>query len=676
MRYRSSVAGAAGVVAVLGISWAVLAHLAGGNGSGGPAPADQAAAPVCADSGLGDRLGMANPAATYCKELGYDYRITRNNKGEEGICVFPDGKECEEWKFLAGKCGQERSYCARQGLDTVTKTNGKNSLSREYAECVSGGQEVGSVSDLMGLSQKATRGSIPLTGSEPPQGETPITGAPPPSFDWRDQGGANWMTSVKDQGGCGSCWAFSTVGVVESAYNVQGGDPGLDLDLSEEYLVSDCYMMGPYGNCCGGSYEDALEFARDSGIPDEACMPYVDQTSCSCGLNCDSICTYRTGNACSDATCSDRCSDWQGRAVTIDEVAPVPAGQMKQYVVSKGPLAVAMGVGSLYGGGFDGQGVYRCSNDTGANHAVIVVGYSDDGGYWIVKNSWGAGWNGDGYFKVGYGECAIETWPFYVDAPATPAATPTPTVCPGDADCDGILDTADNCPAVYNPDQTNTDARPIDNGPVVTGDDVTVPNGDTLGDVCDADDDNDWLSDVDEAAHGTDPLVADSDGDRVVDGAEVILGSDPLNPGSKPPCVRSTDMDRDCLPNDLESIFGADPTKKDTDGDGISDGTEVKGWGTSPAQKNTDGDRCDDDKEIVEINGDGVVNTLDEARVAQRAFNVQDDDPNDGNLVPDWDMQVSPAFDVNKDGVMNALDEVLVVLNSNLVEPAEECDCR
>jgi len=265
--------------------------------------------------------------------------------------------------------------------------------------------------------------------------------------------------------------------------------------------------------------------------------------------------------------------------------------------------------------------------------------------------------------------------PAPTDTPV-PTPTPTATLCPGDADCDGILDTADNCPAVYNPDQTNTDARPIDNGPVVTGDDVTVPNGDTLGDVCDADDDNDWLSDAEEATRGTNPLLADSDGDRVVDGAEVALGSNPLSSGSKPTCVGIVDGDRDCLPNDVEAIFGSDPNKKDTDGDGIADGTEVKGWGTSPVQRNTDADRCEDDKEIAEINGDGVVNALDEARVAQRAFNVQDDDPSDGNPVPDFNMVVSPAFDINKDGVMNALDEALVVLNSNLVEPENECDCR
>jgi parallel beta-helix repeat protein len=250
----------------------------------------------------------------------------------------------------------------------------------------------------------------------------------------------------------------------------------------------------------------------------------------------------------------------------------------------------------------------------------------------------------------------------------------------GDSDGDTIIDTLDNCPTVYNPDQTNTDAKPIDNGPVVPGDDITVPNGDSLGDACDTDDDNDFFSDAFEAvgcgSGPTNPLLQDTDGDRVVDGAECLLGSDPNNPNSKPSCAGITDNDRDCLPANVEAIFGSSDNLRDTDGDGISDGVEVKGWGTSPTELNTDGDRCDDDKEIVEINGDGVANALDEARVALRIYNAQDDDPNDGNPIPDLDMQVNRAFDINKDGVMNALDPALVALNSSMVEPPEKCDCR
>ena len=171
MRYRLWVPAAMAGLAVVAMSLTFWGPVFGGSRGGEPLSVEQdtAPAPACGDAQGDDRLGMANPAATYCRELGYQYRIDQTAKGEQGICVFPDGKECEEWKFLDGKCGKERSYCARQGFDTVTKSNGGDSLSREYAACVKDGREVGPVSELMSLSEKATKGSIPVVvGSEPP----------------------------------------------------------------------------------------------------------------------------------------------------------------------------------------------------------------------------------------------------------------------------------------------------------------------------------------------------------------------------------------------------------------------------------------------------------------------------------------------------------------------------
>ena len=161
-------------VALFAASWTLWGPAFGGSGQSLSMEQNAAQeelagepAPACGDA-PGDRLGMANPAATYCKELGYQYRTAQTNKGEQGICVFPDGGECEEWTFLAGKCGKERSYCAKQGLDLVTKNDGKNSLSREYAECVDGSRRSASVSELMGLSEKATRSSLPVSGERTP----------------------------------------------------------------------------------------------------------------------------------------------------------------------------------------------------------------------------------------------------------------------------------------------------------------------------------------------------------------------------------------------------------------------------------------------------------------------------------------------------------------------------
>jgi len=143
-----------------------------------------------------------------------------------------------------------------------------------------------------------------------------------------------------------------------------------------------------------------------------------------------------------------------------------------------------MGYGSGYGGYWDGD-IYRCTDDSGVNHGVVVAGYSDAGGYWIIKNSWGSSWpnpSAGGYFKVGYGECAVEQYAVY-------AYLVTAT----DSDSDGVADPSDNCPTVPNPTQLDTDR-------------------DGLGDVCDPDDDNDAFDDSAESYLGTDPLDACPDG--------------------------------------------------------------------------------------------------------------------------------------------------------------------
>jgi len=459
---------------------AVLLTVCWQRGAASP-PAVDVAVDDIASTCDGNAPGMANPAAVYCRELGYEYEIVDTVEGQSGACIFPDGSRCNEWRFLQGKCGQGHSYCARQGYGSVTKTDGKNPLSREYSVCVRGRGEIGAATELMGLSEEATRGSLPVEESSSPPEEGVSAVGVPSSFDWRNYSGQNWMTPVKNQGSCGSCWAFSTVGVVEAMYNIGTGNPNLDLNLSEEYLVSDC-LSG--NSCCGGWMSTALSFVRDAGIPDEACLTYVDQSGCTCGTyGCNSDCTYRTGGSCSDATCSNRCSDWQSRLRTIDGVGGVSASQsqIEQSVVDNGPLTVAMGYGSAYGGYWDGD-IYRCTNDSGVNHGVVITGYDDAGGYWIVKNSWGPTWNGDGYFKVGYGECAAEQYAVYAYLEADI-----------DGDSDGVVDAVDNCASDYNPAQTDSD-------------------GDGLGDVCDDDDDNDGFGDVVEVYLGTDPLDACPDG--------------------------------------------------------------------------------------------------------------------------------------------------------------------
>jgi len=155
------------------------------------------------------------------------------------------GVFCGAWEFLQGECGQEYSYCAENGYETITKTDGQNSFSRDYAVCTLNGKEIGSVTKLMNLDEllgatKNTNFNLPETN----QNNLPEIESLPPSFDWRSQNEGNYMTSVKDQGICTGCWAFSPVGAVEAQYNIDSHNPNLDLDLSEQQLISCCSDCG------------------------------------------------------------------------------------------------------------------------------------------------------------------------------------------------------------------------------------------------------------------------------------------------------------------------------------------------------------------------------------------------------------------------------------------------
>ena len=85
----------------------------------------------------GESIGMVNPAAIYCNELDYKYKIVDESAGQKGVCIFPDETECEEWQFLKGKCGQTYSYCEKYGYDIKTLSDGQDPLSKEYAVCFS-----------------------------------------------------------------------------------------------------------------------------------------------------------------------------------------------------------------------------------------------------------------------------------------------------------------------------------------------------------------------------------------------------------------------------------------------------------------------------------------------------------------------------------------------------------
>lgn len=273
------------------------------------------------------------------------------------------------------------------------------------------------LSQLAGLA----RPDVVPKGDEAPL--PPLLGDPPERWDWREQG--RGLPPARDQGTCGSCWAFSTVAALETAVAAFDGE---HVDLSEQYLV-DCNTMG-YG-CGGGFY--VHEMHENPGAVWERDYPYT---------------AY-------DGSC--RASGLE-RPYKILRSGSVEAGniaQIKQAIYQYGSVSVSMNAcGSIPG--YTG-GVYDSTecNWGVTNHAVSLVGWDDTvthaqgRGVWIMRNSWGAGWGEDGYMRVAYGVAQVAE----VDATYVEYEPTDPT----DTDEDGVIDLRDNCPEIDNADQLDAD---------------------------------------------------------------------------------------------------------------------------------------------------------------------------------------------------------------------------
>lgn len=213
----------------------------------------------------------------------------------------------------------------------------------------------------------------------------------PSEFDWEKE---NKVTCVKNQGNCGSCWAFSTVGAIESEYAIKKKKL---LNLSEQELL-DC-ADGEYENqgCNGGLMENGFHYVMDKGLCTEKEYPYEAKNN-TCRI------------------CKEE--------IKISDCKEVPSYNETslKYAVLQKPISVAVDASSLSFQFYSG-GILNSGCGTRLNHAVLLVGYGEDNGkkYWRIKNSWGKNWGEDGYIRLARkdtndktsGMCGVTKQPSY-----------------------------------------------------------------------------------------------------------------------------------------------------------------------------------------------------------------------------------------------------------------------
>lgn len=216
----------------------------------------------------------------------------------------------------------------------------------------------------------------------------------PASIDWRNKDGVNYASPILNQGRCGSCVAFGTIGTLETQTNITRNTPYSPWAFSTQYL----FACG--GATCDTGWEpdSAVSFLKNTGVPDEACFPNTE------------------GALGTDAACTAACSDAASRSLKITGSATPTSGMRApddvKAALLKGPLITTLTVYTDFF--FYQSGVYKhTTGQLEGGHAVSIVGYNDADQAWIVRNSWGPDWGQNGYIEVAYTDdsgVADETW--------------------------------------------------------------------------------------------------------------------------------------------------------------------------------------------------------------------------------------------------------------------------
>lgn len=339
-------------------------------------------------------FAIMNPAAKYCEILGYEYVIEKDSTGAEfGTCILPDGSKVNAFDFYKGKVKPEYSYCAKFGYDIETKEIEKLGGIWECAYCTKSkglrsAEEI-SVEDLIKangdfIEEDQIEIKYDSTSSLRSliKDEIEIVPNLPTSYDSRS---FDLIGAIKNQGRCGSCYAFASAACTEIAYNRFSGSHGTNKkELSEAFMVwclADGINLLQCENGIISSIKNPmLEAVNEKGLCESSYFPYTTVQP-------------------------EYCTHWNDPNVKVKDYGHIFKAtneQIKSAIYKYGAVYAIVNGEAL---NIKGNFILEIPVNSPYNHAVAIVGWgkSTSGSeFWIVRNSWGTdiGVNGYNYVKA------------------------------------------------------------------------------------------------------------------------------------------------------------------------------------------------------------------------------------------------------------------------------------